>query len=200
MLTTHTFLDSHALHCIIDHIRHWFKLTLHAIYFITQHILLSERVSKQRWTTMPWRIAYGCDNVTHKSSSGVSFHCLPLNNPPLLKQISCMDCVKLIPGIPLMTTWCLIKFRLENPPIADKNAQVYSEHFNEDGFAGAIFPGFEPTKQTLKPDTVLTNFCFVLVPKRRKTSEVRIARAEHRDTLNTLPRLCSVVHLQRDLQ
>ena len=36
---------------------------------------------------MSWCIAYGCDNTTHKSLPGVSFHRLPLNNPPLLKQV-----------------------------------------------------------------------------------------------------------------
>jgi len=51
---------------------------------------------------------------------------------------------------------------------------------------GAILPGFGPTKRTLKPDTVPTKFCFVPVPKRRKTSEARIARAEHRDTIELL--------------
>ena len=44
---------------------------------------------------------------------------------------------------------------------------------------GVILPGFGPTKRTLKPAAVPTKFCFVPVPKRRKTSEARIARAEH---------------------
>ena len=80
----------------------------------------------------------------------------------------------------------LAKLRLENPPVNDKNARVCSEHFCEDDFVAAVLPGFGPTKPTLKPEAVPTRFSFVPVPKRRKTSELRIARAEHRDIIEEL--------------
>ena len=32
-------------------------------------------------------IAYGCDNHQRSASSEVSFHCLPLKKPALLKQV-----------------------------------------------------------------------------------------------------------------
>ena len=37
--------------------------------------------------TMHWCIAYGCDSTTDKSLPEISFHHLPINNPPLLKQV-----------------------------------------------------------------------------------------------------------------
>ena len=41
---------------------------------------------KSNSTAMPWCIAYGCDNTTHNSLPGVSFHRLPINNPQLLTE------------------------------------------------------------------------------------------------------------------
>ena len=75
---------------------------------------------------------------------------------------------------------------MENPPVNDKNAHVCSEHFYENDFVSAVLPGFGPTRPTLKPEAVLTKFCFAPVPKRQKTSEARIARAEHRDIIEEL--------------
>jgi len=80
----------------------------------------------------------------------------------------------------------LAKLRLESPPINDKNACVCSEHFNEEDFVTAILPAFGPTKPTLKAEAVPTKFCFAPVPKLRKTSEARIARAERRDIIEEL--------------
>ena len=80
----------------------------------------------------------------------------------------------------------LSKLRLENPPISNRNARVCSDHFKKDNFVGSIVPGFGPTKRTLKPDAAPTKFCFVPIPKRQKTSEARIARAEHQDTIEHL--------------
>ena len=70
---------------------------------------------------------------------------------------------------------------MKYPPVHDKNARVCSEHFYENNFVSAILPGFGPTRPTLKPKVVPTKFC-----KRRKTSEARIARAEHRDIIKEL--------------
>ena len=50
----------------------------------------------------------------------------------------------------------------------------------------AILPGFKPTRLTLKPEVVPTKFCFAPVPKRQKTSETRIAGAEHQDIIEKL--------------
>ena len=134
---------------------------------------------------MPWCIAYGCDNSTHKSLPGISFHRLPLNNGPLLKQVRLLGGHELRENIEYYLQW-LAKLRLENPPINDKNARVCSEHFFENDFVTAVLPGFGPAKPTLKPEAVPTKFSFVPVPKRRKTSELRIARAAHQNIIEEL--------------
>ena len=48
--------------------------------------------------------------------------------------------------------------------------------------------GFRPARQTLKPDTahVLTIFTFNSPPKRKKLSEVRQAKAQHRAIVGEL--------------
>ena len=58
--------------------------------------------------------------------------------------------------------------------------------FYENDFVSAVLPGFGPTRPTLKLEAVPTKFCFAPVPKCRKTSEARIARAEHRDIIEKL--------------
>ena len=78
MLAEHPFFGSHVLHSVTDCTRHWFV-------FILRTIDLT--LDKSLQTTMPWCSAYGWDNSTHKSLPGVSFHCLLLNNTPLLKQV-----------------------------------------------------------------------------------------------------------------
>ena len=49
-----------------------------------------------------------------------------------------------------------------------------------------MLEGFRPSKKTLKPDAVPSVFCYAPPPKRRKTSEARIALATHRDMINEL--------------
>ena len=45
---------------------------------------------------------------------------------------------------------------------------------------------FRSSKKTQKSDVVPPVFCYAPPPKRRKTSEVRIALATHRDMVNEL--------------
>ena len=76
---------------------------------------------------------------------------------------------------------------MEDPPLDDKNARVCSKHFLPEDFTGGVLEGFGPSKKTLKPDAVPSIFCYAPPPpKRRKTSEARIALATHRDTINEL--------------
>ena len=76
---------------------------------------------------------------------------------------------------------------MEDPPLNDKNAQVCSKHFLPENFTGGVLEGFGPLKKMLKPDAVPSIFCYAPPPlKRRKTSEVRIALATHRDMINEL--------------
>ena len=49
-----------------------------------------------------------------------------------------------------------------------------------------MLEGFGPSKKTLKPDAVPSVFSFVPLPKRRKTSEARIAQAAHRGIIEEL--------------
>ena len=73
---------------------------------------------------------------------------------------------------------------MENPPVSDKNARVCSNHFLPEDFIGSVLEGFGPSKKTLKPDAVPSVFSFVPPPKRRKTSEARIAQATHRGIID----------------
>ena len=106
---------------------------------------------------MPYCVAFGCDNSTDKVCPGVSFHRLPVKNPPLLKQ------------------W-LASLRLESPPVHDANARVCSEHFSPDSFTTYMKeklldqPG---GRRRLKNDAIPTIFTFSLPPKRRTASEGR---------------------------
>ena len=76
---------------------------------------------------------------------------------------------------------------MEDPPLDDKNARVCSKHFLPEDFTGGVLEGFGPSKKMLKPDSVPSIFCYAPPPpKRRKTSEARIALATHRDTINEL--------------
>ena len=69
---------------------------------------------------------------------------------------------------------------------SDKNARVCSNHFLPEDFIGSVLEGFGPSKKTLKPDAVPSVFSYMPPPKRRKTSEARIAQATHRGIINEL--------------
>ena len=69
--------------CFLRFIRHWFGSDILCACYNTG---LSE-LSRSRRLEMPYCIAFGCDNDTHSSTSGVSFHRLPLSKPSLLKQV-----------------------------------------------------------------------------------------------------------------
>ena len=75
---------------------------------------------------------------------------------------------------------------MENPPVSDKNARVCSNHFLPEDFIGSVLEGFGPSKKTLKPNAVPSVFSFVPPPKRRKTSEAKIAQATHRGIIDEL--------------
>ena len=75
---------------------------------------------------------------------------------------------------------------MEDPPISDKNARVCSSHFLPEDFVGSVLEDFGPSKKVLKPDAVPSVFSYVPPPKRRKTSESRIAQATHRGIINEL--------------
>ena len=58
--------------------------------------------------------------------------------------------------------------------------------FLPEDFIGSVLEGFGPSKKTLKPDALPSVFSFVPPPKRRKTSEARIAQATHRGIIDEL--------------
>ena len=71
--------------------------------------------------------------------------------------------------------------KLVDPPIYDKNARVCSNHFEETSCfisAGRFWP--------IQADAVPTIFSFNSPPKRRKLSEARQAKAQHRDLVKGL--------------
>ena len=75
---------------------------------------------------------------------------------------------------------------MEDPPVGDKNARVCSNHFLPEDFIDSVLEGFEFSKKTLKSDAVPSIFSYVPPPKRKKTSESRIAQATHRGIINEL--------------
>ena len=70
-------------------------------------------------TNMPYCIAFGCNNSTDRLCPGVSFHHLPVSDPPRLKA------------------W-LAALKLVNPPVHDKNTCICSEHFLPDCFTTSM--------------------------------------------------------------
>ena len=76
--------------------------------------------------------------------------------------------------------------KLVDPPIYDKNARVCSDHFEETSYVSSVLAGFGPSRRTLKADAVPTIFSFNSPPKRRKLSEARQAKAQHRDLVEGL--------------
>ena len=82
------------------------------------------------------------------------------------------------------------------PPIYEANVHVCSDHFVKMCYVLSALMEFGPSRRTLKVDTVLTIFAFNSLPKRRRLSKARLARAEHKAVLNywarnklTVPRL-----------
>ena len=53
-------------------------------------------------------------------------------------------------------------------------------------FVSSVLQGFGPSKHTLKPDAEPSIFSFAPPPKRRKITQVRIARAEQQATIKQL--------------
>ena len=76
--------------------------------------------------------------------------------------------------------------KLVDPPIYDKNARVCSDHFEETSYVSSVLARFGPSRRTLKADAVPTIFSFNSPPKRRKLSEARQAKAQHRDLMEGL--------------
>ena len=75
---------------------------------------------------------------------------------------------------------------MKDPPLNDKNARVYSNHFLPEDFTGGVLDGFRPSKKTLKADAVPSVFCYAPLPKRGKTSEAQIALATDCDMIKEL--------------
>ena len=50
----------------------------------------------------------------------------------------------------------------------------------------SVLEGFGPSRRKLKPDAVPTVFAFNSPPKRRKLSEARLSRAEHKAVVGEL--------------
>ena len=73
-----------------------------------------------------------------------------------------------------------------DPPIYEANAYVFSEHFSETCYVSSVLEGFGPSRRTLKPDAMPTVFAFNSPPKRRKLSEARQAKAQHKAVVNKL--------------
>jgi len=73
-----------------------------------------------------------------------------------------------------------------NPPIYDKNACICSNHFEEASYITSVLAGFSPSRRTLKADAMPTISSFNSPPKRRKLSEARQAKAQHRDLVEGL--------------
>ena len=81
----------------------------------------------------------------------------------------------------------LDKSRLVDPPIYEANARVCSDHITEDCYVSSILEGYGPSRRTLNPDAVPTIFAFnQSPPKRRKLSEARQAKAQHRVVVEEL--------------
>lgn len=80
----------------------------------------------------------------------------------------------------------LEKLRLVDPPIYQANARVCSEHFADTCYVSPVLEGHGPFTRTLKPDAVPTIFSFVSPPKRRKLSEARQAKSQHKDLVEGL--------------
>ena len=53
-------------------------------------------------------------------------------------------------------------------------------------YVSSVLEGFGPSRQTLKPDAVPTIFAFSSLPKRRKFSEARQAKAQHMNVMEEL--------------
>jgi len=75
---------------------------------------------------------------------------------------------------------------LKDPPIYDSNACVCSHHFTEQDFVSCVVEGFEPKRPMLKPDAILTMFCFSNPTKCRKLSKAREARTLHCSIIDNL--------------
>ena len=73
-----------------------------------------------------------------------------------------------------------------DPPIYEANACICSKHFSETCYVSSVLEGFGPSRRMLKPDAVLTVFAFNSPPKRRKLSEARQAKAQHKAVVNEL--------------
>ena len=65
-------------------------------------------------------------------------------------------------------------------PIYEANSRICSDHFVKTCYVLSVLEGFGPSRRMLKPDTVPTVFAFNSPSKCRKSSETRLARAEHK--------------------
>ena len=73
-----------------------------------------------------------------------------------------------------------------DPPIYEANACIFIEHFSETCYVSSVLEGFGPSRLMLKPDAVPSVFAFNSPSKRRKLSEARQAKAQHKAVVNEL--------------
>ena len=142
---------------------------------------------------MPHYIAKGCMNWNNKCPKGVSFHSLPRKNPSLLHQASFCRAsrlayvnIKCWDNIDRSFQWLLV-LHLTDVSINDANARVCGEHFIREpglhpacyqwicvisGFVLSVDLGLQSQhwSEMLYPSV----FCYTFVPKRRRTSELRV--------------------------
>ena len=101
------------------------------------------------------------------------------------KHCQCVKTLDVLAPIICNDKW-LEKLRLVDPPIYKVNARVCSEHFADTCYVSPVLEGHGPFRRTLKPDAVPTIFSFVSPPKRRKLSEARQAKSQHKDLVEGL--------------
>ena len=80
----------------------------------------------------------------------------------------------------------LENLQLVDPPIHEANAHICSDHFVEVCYVLSVTEGVGPSRQTLKPDAVLTVLAFNSPPKHRKLSEARLGKAKHKAVVTEL--------------
>ena len=108
-----------------------------------------------------------------------------MKDPVLLKQVSFATriCPKVFFSLLVIVAremWC------DDAPITDPNARVCSVHFTKDDFIKPVLQDFKPFKATLKPHAIPSVFSHCPLPKRRQFSEMRAARRDRKDIIDSL--------------
>ena len=68
----------------------------------------------------------------------------------------------------------------------DPNARVCSVHFTKDDFIKPVLQDFKPLKATLKRHAIPSVFSHCPLPKQRRFSEMRAARRDRKDFIDSL--------------